>query len=222
LVSVSGYFSKEDLLVTLAKGKNVLHLGAVGCTLGSVEDKVAFARNSIHGLLTRISNCVGVDIDESGVSALREAGIFDNIVAADVQALTREEIPLERIDLIVAGDIVEHLSNPGLMLDTIFRLSDAATLFVVTTPNAMGLPNFARYFLGRWVDGPDHVCAFSEFTLKNLLSRHGWGVTRLYTCYQPRARQQNAPLLFWLGQRTLQHRPHLGGTLFAVARKMTA
>jgi 2-polyprenyl-3-methyl-5-hydroxy-6-metoxy-1,4-benzoquinol methylase len=218
-LSVSGYHSKERLLIALAEGKNVLHLGAVGCTLGSIEEKIAYARRSIHGLLTRISTCVGIDIDGVAVKALSEAGIFDNLVAADVQAVTRREIPLERIDIVVAGDIIEHLSNPGLMLDSVARLSDPATVLVVTTPNAMGLPNFSRYAFHRWVDGPDHVCTFNEFTLRNLLSRHGWRVTTLNTCYQPRARQRNSPQIFWLGQQVLRRIPQLGGTLFAVAEK---
>jgi predicted TPR repeat methyltransferase len=219
LVSITSYHAKEDLLVRLTGGKNVLHLGAVGCTLGSIEEKLAFARRSIHGLLTRISTCVGIDIDKEGVRALTEAGIFDNLMTGDVQTLRREEIPLPQIDVIVAGDIIEHLSNPGLMLESVARLSDASTLLIITTPNAMGLPNFSRYVLRRWVDGPDHVCAFNEFTLKNLLGRHGWLVTNLYTCHQSRARQQNSPYLFWLGQRALRRLPQLGGTLFALAER---
>lgn len=219
LVSVSGYHAKDQLLVSLAKGRNVLHLGAVGCTLGSIEEKLEDAPKSIHALLTRISTCVGIDIDEEGIRALTEAGVFDNLVLADAETLRREEIPLAQIDIVVAGDIIEHLSNPGLMLGSLARLTDPGTLLIITTPNAMGVPNFSRYILHRWVDGPDHVCTFNEFTLKNLLARHGWLVTKLYTCHQARARERNAPFLFWLGQRIFRRFPQAGGTLFAVAEK---
>jgi hypothetical protein len=40
-VPFAGYASKTELLTRFAGGKQVLHLGAVGCTLESVDAKIA-------------------------------------------------------------------------------------------------------------------------------------------------------------------------------------
>jgi hypothetical protein len=200
----------------------VLHLGAIGCTLGTTDAKIAAAPRSIHALLTDVSTCIGVDTDAEGVRALPEAGIFENLIVADVEKLSREEIALPTIDVVVAGDIIEHLSNPGSMLDSIHAIGGPETRLLVTTPNALGLPNFLRYGLDRWTDGRDHVCSFNRDTLSNLLTRHGWIVEELQTCYQAGAHRRNSPVLFWLGRGLFRWLPRLGGTLFAVARRNEA
>src|SRR5687768_5028729 len=117
----ASYGSKQELLTMFVQGKRVLHLGAVGCTLGTIKEKIAAAPTSVHAHLSRISTCVGVDIDTEGVSALTDAGVFDNLIVGDVQTLSRGEISLSTIDVIVAGDLIEHLSNPGAMLDSLHR-----------------------------------------------------------------------------------------------------
>jgi hypothetical protein len=217
--SFAGYSSKEELLLRFVRGRCVLHLGAIGCTSASTAAKIAAAPHSIHSLLSSVSTCVGVDTDAEGVRALTEAGVFDNLITADVQRLSSNEIPLPTIDVIVAGDVIEHLSNPGSMLDSLYAIGGRETRLIVTTPNALGLPNFLRYSVNRWTDGEDHVCSFNRDSLGNLLRRHGWLVEQMQTCYQAGAGQRNMSILFWLGCRVFQWRPRFGGTLFAVARK---
>jgi 2-polyprenyl-3-methyl-5-hydroxy-6-metoxy-1,4-benzoquinol methylase len=217
-VAFSGYASKAELLSRFAARRHVLHLGAIGCTLGSLAEKVQAAERSVHAYLTRISTCVGIEIDQEAVRAMTEAGLFDNLIAADVQYLSRSDIPLPRIDIIVAGDVIEHLSNPGSMLENMRRLSDPDTKLIVTTPNAMGLPNFMRYTLNRFRDSPDHVCTFNHMNLASMLDRHGWHLEQLYSCYQPRANEFNRRAMFLTGRWFLRSQPRFGGTLFAVAR----
>ena len=203
-ISFAGYSSKEELLLRFVKEKQVLHLGAIGETLGSTAAKVEAASNSIHALLSRVSTCIGVDNDSEGVKALTEAGIFDNLMVGDVQSLSREEIPLTSIDIVVAGDVIEHLSNPGSMLESIHAVTGPKTRLLLTTPNALGLPNFLRYSVNRWTDGADHVCSFNRDTLANLLARHGWMIEEMQTCYQAGASERNVPLLFWVGHSDIR------------------
>jgi SAM-dependent methyltransferase len=215
--SFLGYASKEDLLIRAVSGKRIVHVGAVGCTLQTVEEKMAAAGGSVHALLSRISTCVGIDVDAEGVQAMSR--LFDNLIVADIHSLTREEIPLPSIDAFVAGDVIEHLSDPGGMLESIGRLSGPETRLVLTTPNAVGLPNFVRYCRGRSIDGEDHVCSFNRFTLENLLRRHGWIIDELYACHQSAAERRYGRKLFRLGTTLLKRYPHLGGTLFADASR---
>jgi hypothetical protein len=214
----TGFGPKLGLLETLVRDSSVLHLGAVGETCQTVSAKVAAAPHSTHARLTQAAaRCVGVDIDRAGVEALQERGIFSNVVWGDVLKLRREDIPLPRIDFVVAGDILEHVSAPGDLLDAVRGLSDPTTRLVLTTPNCLGLPAFLHYLRGRVLEGPDHKVSFNVYSLGNLLSHHGWRVETLKTCYQAAAPRINGRIAMAAGRLAMARWPSLGGTLFVVA-----
>jgi SAM-dependent methyltransferase len=215
------FASKADLLREVARGKTVLHLGAVGETLASPSERAAASPHSVHAQLTAIaSRCIGVDINQEAVDAIRSAGIFDNIVVADATTMDRSDIDLPSIDVIVASDVIEHLPNPGILLEAARRVADSHTKIVVTTPNAASLPQFLRYVSGRVIEGDDHKVSFNVYSLKNLLRTAGWEPDWMATCYQ---RQAAARLgkSFGLTKAALARVPSLGGTLFVISRKAT-
>jgi hypothetical protein len=215
-VEIAAYESKTTLLERYATGRNVLHLGAVGETCGTLEARVAAARGSVHADITRIARaCVGVDYDWDAVAALAEHGLFDNIICADATTLKRHDVGLSPIEIIVAGDILEHLSCPGALCDAARALADEDTLLVVTTPNALGLMLFVRNTLGRSVEGRDHVCGFNIHTLTNLLEQTGWQPIAAYTCHQKLAEKSR---WFRLGRALFRLMPRWGGTLCVVAK----
>ena len=102
----------------------MLHLGCVDFSDLSTHERVETARHSLHWKLTEIANVVGVDYSPAVVKEWRTLGIFTNIVAGDVEKLG--ELRLRGpFDVVVAGDIIEHLSNPGMMLDGVRALCTA-------------------------------------------------------------------------------------------------
>jgi len=215
---IERYGSKSQLLSDLLSGRSVVHLGAIGTTEGTVDEKVAMASSSVHAAVTQMaSSCVGVDIDKAAVDALARAGAFSNLIAGDVTRLQRDDIPLETIDVFFAGDIIEHLGNPGSMLSALRAAADPATRFVVTTPNALGAAQFLRYLRGRAIEGNGHLCSFNAYTLSAMLAEHGWQVASMATCYQSNAQAANGRGAFALGRRMFERWPALGGTLLAVA-----
>lgn len=217
--TVRGYRSKADLLTERVRGRRVLHLGAVGETYSDPQRRIDLAPHSVHARLSALADrCIGVDYDEGSVRALTEQGVFDNLICADVTQLVRRDIPLDHIDVIVVGDIIEHLSNPGAMLDAMRAFADSDSQVVLTTPNALALPIFLRHWRGKEIEGVDHVCSFNRASLTNLLTRHGWRIDELWTCHQDQAAQRGG-VGFSLGRALFQRQPQLGGTLFAVCSR---
>lgn len=215
----TGYGGKTDLIARFATGRNVLHLGAVGETNSDTEVRIGRAHESLHSHLTKVTkSCVGVDYDEASVTALTDRGIFSNLLLADVTKLKRADIPLDTIDLVVAGDTIEHLSNPGDLLDTMSGLVDPTSQVVITTPNALSLMSFLRNIRGQSLEGTDHVCSFNQFSLVNLLHRHGWRMDDLWACYQDMA-ARNGGIGFKAGKVVFNSQPRLGGTLLAVCSR---
>ncbi len=211
------YVAKEDFILRAASGRSVLHLGCVGFTDVAPHERAKFAKQSLHWRLTQTSETVGIDYSLAVIDEYRKLGVFTNIVPGDVERL--DELPMTRtFDVVIAGDIIEHLSNPGLMLDGIKRFCSSHTLVIITTPNAFGAPNFLRYSTGRFREGAEHVMSFNEQNLVTLLHRHGYSLSELHTCYQPRSMDKHFTGFFTAGRKVLELFPRFGGTLLAVAK----
>jgi SAM-dependent methyltransferase len=210
------YVAKEDFIVGISSGLSVLHLGCVGFTDLDGEERVKSAKQSLHWRLTQCSKVVGVDRSAPVIQEMRKLGIFENVLAGDVERL--DELPLnQKFDIVIAGDIIEHLSNPGRMLDGIKRFCRTDTRVIITTPNAFGAPNYLRYSTGRFREGAEHVMSFNEQNLVTLLQRHGYAVAESHTCFQPRSVEAHSSVAFRAGKSILQRFPRFGGTLMVVA-----
>lgn len=210
------YLSKDEFLINAARGRRVLHLGCIGFTDLLAADRVKLAKQSLHWKLSQVADVVGVDYSIEVVKEYARLGVFTNIVPGNVERLP--DSPLKgTFDVVIAGDIIEHLSNPGMMLDGIRVFCAEDTRVVLTTPNAFGLPNYGRFLLGGFKEGQEHVLSFNATTLSQLLNRHGYTVTRLETCFQRRSAESYG-LRFRIGQRALALAPRFGGTLLVVAK----
>ncbi|MBO0181221.1 hypothetical protein J0682_30075, partial [Vibrio parahaemolyticus] len=76
-------------------------------------------------------------------------------------------------DVIVAGEIIEHLNNPGLFLSGVRRFMHRDSKLVITTINAYCAMRFFVYALRgrRGINEfvhPDHVAYYSYSTLRVL------------------------------------------------------
>lgn len=71
---------------------------------------------------------------------LSENHNINNIKHGDIEKL--EDYPQEDFDIVVAGEIFEHLSNPGKAIDCIHSAIRASTKLVITVPNAYSVKGF--------------------------------------------------------------------------------
>jgi 2-polyprenyl-3-methyl-5-hydroxy-6-metoxy-1,4-benzoquinol methylase len=211
------YVSKEQFILDHSRGKRVLHLGCVGFADLTDEQRVASAKKSLHWKLTEIADVTGIDYSAAVVEEYRRLGVFDNILVGNVMELEALKLP-QKFDVVVAGDIIEHISNPGRMLDGIRSLSNPSTEIIITTPNSFGLPNFLRYCAGRFHEGGEHVLGFNTQQMEGILERHGLKAAEMCTCYQSQARAHAGAFSFALGKKFFQMAPRLGGTILTVAR----
>lgn len=153
-------------------GNKVLHLG---CTDYPYTQKAVDEKYLLHFALEKVADKLyGFDFDEKGIEILKKHGV-ENIYKADLENLDEVDLD-ETFDVIVAGEMIEHLSNPGLFLKGIQRFMNKETKLLITTINAyMGL-RFWLYGL-RGKGGsfepvhPDHVAYYSYSTLSLLVDR---------------------------------------------------
>jgi SAM-dependent methyltransferase len=211
------YVAKEGFILQAAAGRSVLHLGCVGFTDLAPDDRVRSAKQSLHSKLTASCEVIGVDYSTAVIEEYRRLGVFSNIIPGNVERL--DDLPItKKFDVIIASDIIEHLSNPGRMLDGIKRFCRDDTKIIITTPNAFGAPNFFRFCLGKFREGAEHVMSFNEYNLITLLSRAGYCIQELHWCFQPRSAEQHSTLFFRLAKMVFELFPRFGGTLLIVAK----
>lgn len=165
-------------LTELVTGRSVVHVGFADRGYREMQE---LAGTWLHAhLATRARTLVGIDLDEEGVAAAREAGYEAwAIDCRDEVAIAAAGI--EPAEVVVAGEVIEHLDEPGPFLEALHRLVAPGGELVLTTPNASGLLNTVAALAGREVNHPDHVAMFSWRTLQNLLARHGWEVVESAT-----------------------------------------
>jgi hypothetical protein len=173
--------NRESLIVDYCKNKNVLHLGCVqsGLTIESFRDN-----SLLHLKIMKVAKrVIGVDIDRNGLNFLSSQGVQD-LVYCDIQNLGDLILDVP-IDIVVAGEVLEHLPNPGLFLSGIskfFNKSDHEILLLMTVPNAFSLRHFMSVFLNKKeLVMPDHTCYLSYVTIKALFDRYELNLINFYT-----------------------------------------
>lgn len=163
---------RVEFIKEICAGKSVLHLGCTNSPY--TEDSV---RNNMllhFDLAASSKRLVGFDYEQEGLDILAEAGVKE-LYRADLEDL--DAVPLdETFDVIIGGEMIEHLSNPGLFLRGIKRFMNRDTKLVITTINAYCAMRFLIYGLrGKGGENepvhPDHVAYYSYRTLKLALER---------------------------------------------------
>lgn len=170
---------RVDFIKAECDTRKVLHLGCANYpyTQDSIDKEML-----LHFELGRIaSELYGFDFDQAGLDILEKAGT-KNLYRADLERLHELDLD-ETFDVIIAGEMIEHLYNPGLFLTGIRRFMNSETRLVVTTINAYCGLRFLQYGL-RGKRGkqepvhPDHVAYYSYSTLSLLLQKHGLTVDK--------------------------------------------
>lgn len=159
-------------LVDKCRGQRVVHVGFADA---GFREEQARAGRWLHGHLADVSaELVGIDADPDGVTAAIDAG-FEAYLTDCTDTAAVASLAIEPADVVIAGEIIEHLGSPGPFLEAMLSLCKPDGELIVTTPNAYGLVNVVASITRRVeVNHPDHVVMFTWRTLTQLLRATGW------------------------------------------------
>lgn len=163
-----------DEILRWCKGKSVLHLGYVQHS--HLYDGLIKEGNWVHANIAEVaSELVGLDYLEKDVKIIREKYGYEGYFA---DATHLEDLKLDRtFDVIVCGELIEHITNPGAMLEGVKKFMHKDSVLLITTPNPWAT-DFIKKIKKKqdeinWVN-PEHVSWYSYFTLKNTMERHAY------------------------------------------------
>jgi len=164
------------LILDLVSGPKVLDLGCVDHSLDNVNDI-----NWLHGrLCNKFEYVVGVDILENEIASLKSLGY--KVLCSDVENLDLGE----KFNTIVAGELIEHLSNTGNFLISCRKNLLEGGKLIISSPNPFCLQIFlAGNFLRnkRWGNG-EHVMWLDINTAANLAERYGFILKEHYLVHE--------------------------------------
>lgn len=150
--------------------KNILDIGCFDGTFLSM-------------ITNRNNNFYGVDASDYAVKQSSKKGIqvkqffFDDVT----------KIPFQDnfFDLIIAGEIIEHIYDTDFFLEEIRRLLKRNGFFLISTPNLASLGRRLLLFFGmspiievspNEIDSPGHIRYFTFKTQRKLLEKHGFKI----------------------------------------------
>lgn len=152
----------------------------VGCVAHSAD--MAQSDLWLHGQLAdKASSVIGIDIDPQEVATLQQQGY-------DVREADAEQFSFDRsFDVIVAGELIEHLSNPGSFLESARKNLSSNGKLVLSTPNPWTLDRtMAAILAGGMSPNPDHTCWYDRYTIATLLRKNGFVLKELTYLPPPR------------------------------------
>lgn len=145
----------------------------VGCSTGYVTEHLVAAGNTV----------VGVELDpEAATLAERFA---ERVHVADLDLVRVSSIEHDRFDVIVLGDVLEHLRDPDTTLRDLMTLLAPDGRMVISIPNVAHVDMRLLLLEGRWTYQDTglldrtHLRFFTRESLREFLAANGLTATRV-------------------------------------------
>lgn len=167
-------FPNKRSLITafISKDTRVLDVGFRG--QGVTESST----NWPHGML------IATGADVYGVDLEIDRSAFPDTKRYQEGSAESFSFPYVTFQKIFAGDVIEHLSNPGLFLEACKAHMDQDSMLILTTPNTFNLFNMAEKLTK---DEPtvnsDHTMYLNHRTLRTLLEKSGLTLEQIHYIY---------------------------------------
>jgi len=159
------------MILDRVDGPTVLDLGCVQHDLSNVDSD-----DWLHGRLAdEFDTVIGVDYLPDAVLELHMDGY--DVCYANVETM---DLDVEA-DTVVAGELIEHVANPGLMLERISEHIKTNGKLVLTTPNPWAAVHLRRLLTDNFSINEEHVAWYGPQTIRQLLQRYGFKVTEMTT-----------------------------------------
>ena len=186
---------RMDVIEPLVRAGSVLDMGIVDSRRGKRDSGSQLKTKTVTSLFRKICDknpdTLGVDIDAEGIEILNKHGFntrHENVITMDLG---------QTFDTIVAGELIEHLPNPGTFLENMSRHLKPNGTLVITTPN----PFYSKQAWKIWRHSQpsvheEHTCWFDPITLNTLCQLSGLKVDKIYWVQKKKSFLKTLPARF--------------------------
>ena len=182
------------LLEWVGAGKRVLELG---CSTGFMSK-----------YLTQKRGCsvVGIEIDPAAAAQAEKS--CREVLVRDLGARDWiSGLPKKAFDVVLIGDVLEHLADPAALLFQIRSLLDSNAILVISLPNIVHwitrlkiLFGHFDYELGGTLDHT-HLRFYTPKTAREMIESAGYRITKFHPAFGGRLSGHARPVWQWLAHR---------------------
>ena len=156
-------FDRIFYFAQLAEGKSVLDIGIVEHG-HKYWDSTSWMHRYLH---KSADKCLGIDIDENGISNLKKRGYSVQVANA-----TSDIFLGSTFDVIVAGEVLEHISRLESFFDFCSRHAHAETKLLLSSPNPHYIWHMCKVLReGMCMQNAEHVAWLSPINILELCRR---------------------------------------------------
>lgn len=92
----------------------------------------------------------GIDIDDNALQIANKECGYKNIYHADINNLILSDIKCSDYDIVVFGDVLEHVVNPGKLINDLLTKLSSNGYLIVSLPNIAFIKYRILHMLGYW------------------------------------------------------------------------
>ncbi|MFC1667934.1 class I SAM-dependent methyltransferase [Chlamydiota bacterium] len=164
--------NRLEKIIPIVKNKQVLDLGCADHSYDQKENEP----NWLHGIISHYATeVIGIDIEDDAIQKMRSHGF--TVIKSDVESFHLDKL----FDVVVAGDVFEHLSNPGNTIKNIYNHLKNNGFFIITTPNPFSVSQFFKIVKRNSIKvRADHTCWYDPVTIKTLLNLNGFDTVDIF------------------------------------------
>jgi 2-polyprenyl-3-methyl-5-hydroxy-6-metoxy-1,4-benzoquinol methylase len=186
---------RADEILRFVEGPDVLDVGCAGHVVRPESPEW------LHGQLRSKFRVTGIDISEGNILKMKQLGFNDlHVQSADTFSLP------QRFNTVVAGELIEHLSNPGSFLARVREHLSPGGRLVLSTPYVFSLmyAAYAAHHFPKTCQNTEHTSWFCPRTIAELAQRESFEVEQwhLVDDYSPSVTSWKYRA-YWLLVRTL-------------------
>ena len=173
--------SRIGVVSGFARDKKVLDLG---CVSHNFNFQSGGTGNWLHDHVVKAAaECVGADYDEVGIKQMQEAGY--DAVHVDITGDLTPVLERGPFDVVVAGEIIEHLVAPQELLAMARQVLRPGGQLVITTPNPYSPRRVRTGVRGMTWENVDHIMYAFPSGIAEMADRTGMVLTKYGTVGWP-------------------------------------
>lgn len=167
-------YDRTEFILNKCKKKRVLHFGFTDSPF--TEERISNGEILHLKIKQNSKELWGTDIDKKGIKIYTNITGDNNVFNLDVsQPIKNIKVYNKNFDLLVFGEVLEHVLNPGITLNNLAKLCKInKAKLLLTTPNAFNIGGFLAAWRGIEIVHPEHYYYYSPVTLRRLLSDTGF------------------------------------------------
>lgn len=179
--TVNDYLRQEYYIKLYGQLKNkfVLDVGCAEGELNQINKNRLWNHFFIYSVAKRT---IGIDIQKGEIDQMSKMGF-------DVRLMDAEKIKFkEKFDIIFAGELIEHLPNPGLFLLSARKAINNCGKIILSTPNTFSANRLFRVFQFKTNDpptNPDHTLYLTPTMIGRLALLSGLKVEKIIYSHFP-------------------------------------